>query len=195
MPSGWRAVCSAVRNHGFIDPWLLLCGRSSRAIAGFETAAGGPLQLLAIAGHTLGIMSGSEGRSRGLPGLGGLRACHAIGAAMRGLAIPISAAVFRRTPSPPKPCPGDPRNVISFHVFRRQRCGPIVSQLPRSPGVARRCHCQPIPDCPTVLSNRQLSRCASRGVLARDCDADALATWKGPTNRPTNGPFDGNYSE
>jgi len=69
-----------------------------------------------------------------------------------------------------KPCPGDPRNVISFHALPRQHRAPNRDTASTSPVVAPS---QPIPDHPTVLTVPTASRHVAPvgGVPARDSDA------------------------
>ena len=169
------SVQCAVRNHGFADPWLCSCAGAHHERWQASKPRLGPLCRSAAVGNcrpfdcrlpprtglaSCVVLKRLEVRS-GLGGIAGVPCPRRCVDARPGDPH-ISCSPQAPPPSPPKPCPGDPRNVISFHVLRRQLCRPIVTLLPRSSGVAPRCHCQPIPDCPTVLSNRQLSRCSSR---------------------------------
>ena len=92
--------------------------------------------------------------------------CHALGAAATCEAW-RSPYQLQSSGAPPRcraPCPGDPRNVISFHAFRRQPTASNRHPASTSPSSHDAAN---LSRPPTVLANRRPSRCSSRWRLGQ----------------------------
>lgn len=167
QPGCEAVVQYAVRKRGFADPWFAPVRALITSDRRLRNRGWAPLQLLA-AGNCrphdgrpprqdgLGIVSGCEERS-GLEGGCG----RAMPSALRRCEAWRSPYQLQSSGAPPRRRSPAPVTHETSYPSMSFDAGAVVQSWRRF-HVAPRCHWQPIPDCPTVRSNRQLSRCSSR---------------------------------